>query len=552
MKKESEERSRKDVMDSVSGQGQQSHGEGKGTPVAEQHSAFSLARNSKLGSDPFLVDHHVMMEFKKTSKYRKNKWRSRWKKTRVYRGLRGLAWFIKDKQLERTQEEPLATLQTTPQPSVSREGRSTGEICLEMGKNVAMVALTCSACYLVSQVDVYTHVPSYLLASDNEAMGLYPTVVEDYGGALPVAMMSISEREDGFIRQVGVQYQNQGNVDFYEACSQLLKESLGNMGQAEEIDFETFFSAVTSAPSLYVEYLGLIPFSLLESWLSQGVDSDLEGQASRLSLSLFGQGLGLYYENMGQYYVCPVAVLDENRLETVMTQLVGSAMGFAGQEEDLLSLSPFVLWGGQAVQTYVYGSSTPYERVEEVEGLVTALNFQVSSQYPTEDGIVVRSGTDSLRMSYDGTVLYVAEGVSRYLLPWVGDEISLSEQVEGCYRLLRLALEGLDTLPEISFSGVTQGEEGDELLLSFSYCLEGIPVVWDHERVGAEFRVKGEEVLGFSFQYRNYVVTEERVNTLPLAQVDAVLQGLDVVEGDVFFAYQDLGGESMWASWVMD
>lgn len=348
-----------------------------------------------------------------------------------------------------------------------------------------------------------------------------------------------------------MQYQREGGEDFYESCSQLLKESLGNLGVSEEIGFDLFFSSVTTAPSLYFQYLGLIPFSLLEAWLSQGTEGTMEGEASRLSLSLWGEGLGLFYENQGRYYVCPVAVLDENRLDTVISQLMGTAMGFAGQEEDLRAVSPFALWGGQAVQTYAYTSSTPYERVEEVERLVTALNFQVSSQYPTEDGIVVRSGTDSLRMSYDGTVLYMAEGQSRYLLPWVGTGITLAEQVEGCYRLLRSVLEDLDTVPELSFSSVETGE-GEELIISFSYSLNGIPVVWDHERVGAEFRVLGEEILGFSFQYRNYMATEERVATLPLAQVDAVLQGREVEGGEVFFAYQDLGGESMWASWVLD
>lgn len=498
--------------------------------------------------DPFHIENQVMIDFRAGKK--RGRWTKHWKNSRVYRGIRGVGWLIQDKKLERTQEAPLEQLQQSESLVLTVAKPSQQVRLVEAGKNVAIVFLTCSAIYLASQVEAFNNLSAYIQESGSGSVSAYSGEVDFASGVLPVGMVAVSELEGGFIRQVGVQYQRERGEEFFEASSQLLKEALGNLGEEVEISQSQFFQALTASPSIYFQMLGSVPLSLLASWFSGGDDFSDGRSVSRLLLSAYGDGIGLYYQEENKFYLCSVGVLDEIRLESVIGTLVGSPMGFVGQEDDLLALSPFMMWGGQAMTTPSYLVSSAYQTEGDLEEILSRMGVQLWSQYPTDDGFAVRSGTDSYRFSYDGTIVYGAEGASRYVLSRSGVEISLQEQVDGCQRLLSSVLSGLPTVPEISFYQVHEGEEGG-LYISFSYGLDGIPVVWDHEVVGCEFYVVGEEIRGFTLRYRNYLLTDTMNPTLPLAQVDAVLQGLDVSQGEVLFAYQDMGNELMSATWVL-
>lgn len=427
---------------------------------------------------------------------------------------------------------------------------------VESAKNFTIMFLTCSAFYLAFQVDAFTNFSSFLQEeNENVSQSTVTGNLEEKGSVRPVSMMATAE-VGGVQKQFGVQYSlTEGDV-FFSGTTQLLKEALGNVGDVVSVTEETFLTGMTTAPSLYFELFGQIPLDFLEKWLSQTDVSVLSGEVSRFGLGVYEEEgmeacVALFYEENGRYYVAPVSLIDQARLSAVLGQLEGEELSFAFQQEGLEGLYPMTLLGAQPKETVVLTGSTPFDQTEQVERFLTLLDFHSSqsAQYHANDGIVVRGTSDSLRLSYDGVVTYDGEEGSRYQLPRVGGTISLLEQVEGCGQFIRSLFEGLDKTPEVSLFSVEEGEE--MTVISFYYSLNGIPVVWNEDVVSAEFHLKGDVISRFTLHYRNYTETEQKNPTLPLVQTQAILQGLGAVKKEIFFAYQDLGRESVSAGWVV-
>lgn len=461
----------------------------------------------------------------------------------------------KDKKIEKIEEEILEERNESLQEYRSFRWASKEQKHLRVVeglKNILMVALIGSALYLTTQVEAFTSFSSYIQESSLNVDTAYTQSSELVEGVLPVGMMVTLLEEEGTVEQLGVQYQVEQGEIFFDSTFQLLKEALGNLGEAEKITQEEFLHTVTSPPSLFFELFGSIPLELLEKWLNSGSVQGNDGSAERLALALWEGELSFLYQEGDSFYACPVAVLEQSRLETVISQVAGEELLFAGQEEALSGLYPLVLLGGEPKETFSYVVSPAFEREGELDAFLALLDVQHSShsQYTTDEAVVVRSGTDSLRFSKDGLILYQGEGNLRYTLPRSGASISLQQQVEGAQKFAYDLLQGLETVPELSLYSVEEREEGQ--VISFSYSFDGVPLVWNHEKVGAVFHLEGEAIRSFSLQYRHYVGSELAVPTLPLEQVQAVLLGAGVENGDVFFAYQDTGSDLVSAGWVLD
>lgn len=423
---------------------------------------------------------------------------------------------------------------------------------IEGVKNVGILCLTCSAVYLTTQVDAFSNLSSLLQEEELEVVqGTVSETSEVYGMVRPVILVAVREGESG-VEQVGVPYDVvMGDVVFAQT-TQVLKEALGNLGEMEWISQEEFMGAVTGAPCLYYELFGSLGLDYLGQWLSLSGGEFREGrEVTRFVLGEYGEGIGLYCEGGGLYFVYPVSVVDSSRLEGILGEMEGEELVFAFQEEGYGALHPLMVYGGEPEASVVYRGSSPFEQEDQVERFLGILDYQSTSngQYGTNDGIVVRGSGDSLRLSYDGRVVYQLEEGSRFQVSRGGEQITLVEQVEGCGQLLLRMLSGLVKVPEVTLYSVE--ESGGECVVSFYYSLDGVPLVWGDDMVGAEFHLVGENIVGFTVQYRNYVGTEQKNPTLPLRQAQAVLAGRGGVSGEVFFGYQDLGGEVVSAGWIV-
>lgn len=415
-----------------------------------------------------------------------------------------------------------------------------------------MMSLTCSAIYLAGQLEAFSSLTSYLQESGNFNQTLLPSSTQTSPEFLPISMMAITAQEEQ-IQQIGVQYnQTQGDL-FFDATSQLLKEVLGNLGEPQALSQEDFFSVVQQAPCLYFELFGEIPLSLLEQWLSaQSSPSTHTARVSRMALGTWQNRLHFFYQEGNQYYHSPVTVLDVSRLETVLASLSGTPLLFTGQHPALSALSPLTVWGDQPEETVAYLSQSPLTEEEQRRVILEQLDFQTSSnsQYLTDDALVVRSGSnESLRLSFDGTILYHSEGTPRYRLPRSEQTITLHEQVEGCRRFTQDLWQGFSVIPEVHLYSVEEVDAA--VIISLYFSLHGMPLVWNHDAIGAQFRLEGDVISEFTLRYREYTPLEPSQPSLPLPQVEAILQQQGSGQKRIFLGYQDQGGETMSAGWVI-
>lgn len=420
---------------------------------------------------------------------------------------------------------------------------------IEDVKSLAIVLLTLSIFYLTSQIDAFSNLN---ILQDEQQTTLYAyTQSSDQGmDFLPINMMAI--RDNGTIReQIGVQYDKEEGEVFFDATSQLLKEALGNIDSVTKITEDVFLEEITSPPSLYFELFGHVPLDLLEKWLLSTSVQGNNGTTQRFALSLWQDNIAFFYQEDEKFYVCPVSILDPTRLDGILTQISGTPVSFAMEHPQLTRISPLTMLGGEPEETLHYTASSPFDHSSEVAYFLNLLDFpsSVNSQYVTDDAVVLRSNTDSIRLSYDGTVLYQVESTPRYVLPHSGNVITLQEQVEGCQLFIHNLFQHMSVIPDISLYEV-ELSEGDTLI-SYYFSLNGIPLVWNHDVIGGSFHLKGDEIHSFTLQYRQYLPTDQATPTLPLEQVQAILQGLGVNQWEVLFCYQDLGSDTVSAGWVV-
>lgn len=414
----------------------------------------------------------------------------------------------------------------------------------ELCKNMAILFLSCSAVYLVSRVEAFTKFTHYLGEEDSiTVQEVYSAVEEPVGVVLPSVMVALGGEGDS-LTQVGVQ----STEEVFLMTSQILKECLGNLATVEEVGLEEYMAALAQAPSLYYQWTGEIPLGMLSQWLSEEDSLEQTGQAKGILLTGDVDGMALYYQSGEGFFRCGLSALEVSRLESVVAQVEGEGVAFAFQQEAWSSLYPLTLLWETERMPVVFSAATPYD--EGHNPLLDLLGFQAasSSQYSIQDGVAIRSGTDSLRLTYDGMVSYQSEEQSRFLLSHSQEEITLLEQVEGCWQYGLQIYQTLVTVPELSFYGVSEEEEGR--VISFSASLSGIPLSYGNDVVAMEFTVVEDEIKSFSIYYRNYLATETYQPVLPLAQALQIMASHDLEGRELVLAYPDQGGESLTATWV--
>lgn len=409
----------------------------------------------------------------------------------------------------------------------------------ELCKNIAIVFLSCSAVFLASRVEALTKFTHYLLEEDTVALVDESAVLLDTTSALvPWSMVAVNGETQVSASQTGTAF---------SLASQILKEALGNLGTAYSVEEAVYFSALETGPSLYFQWLGEIPVALWEEWSGELVNLPGETAMEGILLSGTGEGISFFYEAGGFYYECPVNVLEASRLETVVAQIEGVSRRFAFQA-GMDGLWPLTLLCGEGDWPLSYLVSNSYD--EGHKALLEVLGFQAlnNSQYSTHDGMAIRSGTDTLRLSYDGLISYQREEQSRYFLSHGGVEISLLEQVEGCRNFATGMMQTMETVADLTLSLVEEREE--TLVIGFSACLGGIPLSYGEGTTVVEFVVEGDEIVEFTLQYRHYKATEQRVPVLPGEIALVIHENLGLAGEDLFLSYFDLGEELLVATWV--
>ena len=191
---------------------------------------------------------------------------------------------------------------------------------LELGKDVLIVLLACSAVWLTTRVQRTGSLGDLLADTPQEGQGQTqaPGQMEM---VRPVRMAAVGRSGETTIRY-GAQYDQQSTDALFQQVANLLVEALSDGGEMSPVSQWEWRTALTSPPSLYFDLMEGVPLSVLTGWLT-GESTGGEVFVRRLALAASRGQVFLYYqdEESGQFYAGPVDVISVSRLESAVSGL---------------------------------------------------------------------------------------------------------------------------------------------------------------------------------------------------------------------------------------
>lgn len=430
---------------------------------------------------------------------------------------------------------------------------------LEFFKSILIVVLACNAVNLSGKIlfpeGVYSLFQQEKIKENSVVQQQERSVV-----AWPVRIAISSFRGDE-MRRYGVQYDRESCEREFEPIAGLLRETLSGAAALAEVSRTEWEQALGLYSNIYFDLLGEVPLSVLTEWLA-GSDSKLSGSARRLVLAAEGEHVKLYYQDQknGRYYVCSSEVVQAEQLLNLTDQILDNGVEFAFEvgAYEILAGDTMLLPETPSPRIYtvenplkVDGQSLEYRSSGALGQLLRALSFPDNSYiYPGTDQ-VIRSGTDTLRISPQGVVRYTAgEEVSRYPVLSQGAFPTQFEVAESCRSLAEGAVGSQAGAARLYLQKMEQVNTGWDLY--FSYCLDGARVEVGELGYAAYFRVEQDEITQFSLQMRRYTETDTRSIILPERQAMAAMQALEAEKRELVLVYQDTGGDTVKAGWIAE
>ncbi len=431
---------------------------------------------------------------------------------------------------------------------------------VELGKDALIVLLSCSAIYLGADILLPGGVGSLWQEKEHSQSG----VVQQQGTAMaawPVRMAVSSWNGESTVR-MGVQYDRESCDAQFEPVASLLREAISDPGVARTVTRREWERALSRNSSLYFDLLGEIPFPVLSSWLT-GSDCGLTGTVRRLVLAAEGDVVTLYYrdEVSGSYFASRSALVTSEQIRAVTETALDNGVEFAFALDEYSDLAGDTMLQAETPRPKVYAAANPLAgegQLEEItqDGvlgkMLMALSFPHSSYIYSGTDQVIRSGSDTLRISSRGTVRYAAERgeASRYQIPSQGAQLTEFEMAEACRNLAEGAAGSLAGDARLYLREMSKN--GEEWLIDFGYCLDGTAVQVGDSGYAARFKVEGREITQFILRLRTYTDTGARSFVLPERQAMAAMEALDAQGRELMLVYRDVGGDTVSAGWVAD
>ncbi len=421
---------------------------------------------------------------------------------------------------------------------------------IEIFKDILIVLLLCSACFLLWEAQLLVGILSPL-STDETALSTEVQVYQIQAeAARPVRMAAILATDTLY----GVQYDDDGVDALFQQSSNLLREALGSLDEPLTITEVQWQEMLSSAPGLYFEMLGNVPLSVLSGWLSGVEDDSLDVAPSRLLLTTLEGTVALCYQLAdGSFFCATTQVVDAERLQAVVDQHTSNGAKFAYQmESDYDNIDPYTLLSNTAISPTVYLSENPISTTDSREDLLAILGLDdhLSSTYATTDGlgIVIRSDGDTLRIYGSGIVTYESEvGLSSYAVTSSSATPTIFDVVESCRSLATTAIIPFCGDARIHLLSVEEGENG--WTVTFGYSLDGSPIQFSDGTEAAQFVVEGNEILSFTLRLRQYTATDETSTPLPQLQAAAAMAPLCYHGQRLVLSYYDGGASPIYADW---
>lgn len=421
---------------------------------------------------------------------------------------------------------------------------------IELAKDVLIVLLTCSALWLVTRSQIMSSING-LLQEETPAGGTHETQGGTRADARPLRIVASLPGETRTGR-CALQYDQVAVDGLFQQVVGLLVETLSSTGAPEEVTRSQWDQALTTPPSLCLDFQGEIPLTVLSGWLA-GEEMDNTATVRRLVLTVWDKSVALYYQdrNDGSYYRCLSEVANGQHLTEALVSLQDNGAYYAFESGQYDWLDPDTLLTDSVPTPDVYQVKNPLSGDQSaLEQIMTALDLPVNSSsfYSVGDERVARIGGDNLRLSGNGVVEYHAEeGSSLFTAAAQPEDATLFQVVEACRKLAAATVGSNAGQARLYFSGVRESEEGLEV--SFNYCLNGIPVRLENG-AAAWFQVENGRITRFVLRYRSYTDSGETSVVLPIPQAAAAMEAMGLEGEELLLVYSDNGGETVSASWA--
>lgn len=431
---------------------------------------------------------------------------------------------------------------------------------VELGKDLLIVLLACSAIYLAADTLLVGGLSQFW--QEQTGTGMQVTGEREQSSVAWPVRMAVSSWNGEGIRRRGEQYDSTGCELLFQPTASLLREALSNPGPARAVTVEDWRKVLSQSSNLYFDFLGEAPLSVLSGWLS-GRDNGLEETVRRLVLAAEGEQVTLYYrdERTGAYYARTAEVVSAEQLNSTTQAVVDNGAFFAFELEQYAGLDGDTLLLQEPPQPRIYSAENPLSgdiqsedlsQTGRLSQLLQALSFPENSYIYSSPEQVVSSGNDRLRVSTSGVVRYtVMEGEqSRYLVPAQDGQPTAFEVAKACRQLADGTVGAMAGEARLYLQEIRQTQDGWQV--DFGYCLDGARVQVGEAGYAARFQVQDGEITQFVLQLRSYTQTGERSIVLPEQQAMAAMEAMGHQGGELALAYQDMGDSTVSAGWVTE
>lgn len=413
---------------------------------------------------------------------------------------------------------------------------------IELGKDLLILLLSCSAVFLAAQTPIATHLRGWVAPEPPS-----PAVTRSSQVAIPYA---VAVRNDKGL--YGVSYDETLVGRAFERFSPLLGEAF-SAAQLPETATRTQWQALLESPGVCCTFQGQPPLAALSAWL--GGAEDYPGEAHTLLLAWDGGQMWLAWRVGDSYFRARTSVAYQGHLAAALEDFSpnGAAYAYAlSDDEAYEALDPYVLITITAPQPREYTASSPDLIADEDarSTLLTALGFLsgTESAYETADGLAVTEGGDRLLLTSAGAVTFRAGDESRYPIARERDLPLIYDAVQVAWEVLDRAVAAFQGEGDFVLTGARQTNTGWEV--TFHVMLEGVPVLMSGDGWSARFLVENGRISEFSFVLRTYTATET-VTTLPTHRLSAAaLRSLPSRGGQLVLCYSDNRGAMVTAGWM--
>lgn len=424
--------------------------------------------------------------------------------------------------------------------------RSPRERLMELGKDILIVALTCSAIYLAGLTPMMIQLRSWMAPPAPTAQ-VQPRQARD-----SVIPYSVAVRNS--LGLYGVSYDQATVERVFSQLSPLLGEALSTASAPESIP-PAQWQALLDSQGVYCRFQGEVPLEALADWLGEG--SALTGGAETVALGREGEELWLGWQAGEEFFRARAQLKSPEGMSALLEEFGpnGAAFAYALRESDSTydTLDPYVLVTATTQRPMTYAAASPdfIADADALGALLEALGFRsgAGSAYEAAGERAINENGDRLRINAAGRAVFHAGEEERYPVSCTGESATAQEAALAAWELLNRAVEPWKGESVYVLMGVEAAEEGWRV--SFQPRLDGIPVHVGESGWCAQFTVEGRRITDFTLDLRAYtsagatsLVTTQRLAAAALKSQKS--------SGQLELRYTDNGGSAVTAGWVAE